>query len=200
METFIGQICIFSFNFAPQDWAFCDGRLLQVSQNQALYSLLGITYGGTANQSFALPDLRGRLPIGMGAGPGLTARNLGVKAGQESTVLTTNQVANHSHSMSLNGVTATTTVKVATEGGNAGVPASSHYLATGKAALTTLSNYFNGTPAAPVTLGGVSTQVTIAGGGATTGTTGAGQPVPLLNPVLAINFCIALVGIYPTRP
>jgi microcystin-dependent protein len=197
-DPFVGEIRIFGFNFAPQDWAFCDGHLLQVSQNQALYSLLGITYGGTANQNFALPDLRGRLPIGMGAGPGLTARNWGTKAGQESVVLNALQLASHSHSINFSGVTTTTTVKAATESGNIAAPIAGSYLATGKVGPSTANNYFNGTPAAPVALGGVSTQINVSG--AATGSTGGNQPVPLLNPVLALNFCIALMGFYPTRP
>lgn len=86
-EAFIGSIVMFAGNFAPRGWAFCDGQLLPISQNQALFSILGTTYGGDGRTTFALPDLRGRVPIHPGAGPGLTPRELGDKAGTESTPL-----------------------------------------------------------------------------------------------------------------
>jgi len=97
MEEYIGAIQIFAGNFAPRGWAFCEGQILQISQNAALFSILGTTYGGNGTSTFALPDLRGRMPIGMGAGPGLTPRFLGEKDGAESVTLSVAQIPSHAH-------------------------------------------------------------------------------------------------------
>lgn len=96
-EAFIGEIRIFAGNFAPQDWAFCDGQILPIAQNTALYSILGPVYGGDGRTTFALPNLSGRAPMQQGAGPGLTYRNLGEVGGQASTTLTTDQMPHHTH-------------------------------------------------------------------------------------------------------
>ena len=96
-EPFIAQIVMFAGNFAPRGWAFCDGQLLPIAQNQALFSLLGTTYGGDGRTTFGLPDLRGRLPMHPGSGPGLTNRRLGEKGGAETVTLTQAQIPVHSH-------------------------------------------------------------------------------------------------------
>ncbi|TNJ39618.1 phage tail protein [Phaeobacter sp. B1627] len=96
-EPFVGEIRMFAGTFAPRGWAFCDGQLLAVSQNDALFSLLGTIYGGDGRTTFGLPDLRGRLPIHAGTGPGLTPRRLGSRSGSETVTLTTNQLPSHSH-------------------------------------------------------------------------------------------------------
>ncbi len=98
-EAFIGEIRMFAGNFAPRNWAFCDGQLLAVSGNDALFSLLGTIYGGDGRTTFGLPEMRGRLPIhaGSGAGPGLTARPIGQKAGEENASVSTNQLPIHTH-------------------------------------------------------------------------------------------------------
>ncbi len=101
MEPFLGQIVMFAGNFAPRGWAFCDGQLLPISQNQALFSILGTTYGGDGRTTFALPDLRGRVPMHQGRGPGLSDRRLGQKGGQETVTLTTNQLPSHNHSLNI---------------------------------------------------------------------------------------------------
>jgi len=101
MEPFIAQIIMFGGNFAPRGWAFCDGQLLPISSNQALFSILGTTYGGDGRTTFALPDLRGRFAMHPGTGPGLTSRRLGDKAGTESHTLTLNQLPAHNHQMNL---------------------------------------------------------------------------------------------------
>jgi microcystin-dependent protein len=98
-EPFIGEIMIFGGNFAPRGWAFCDGQLLPVSQNTALFSLLGTTYGGDGRTTFALPDLRGRVPLHPGTGPGLSSRQLGEKGGTETNVLTIGQMPAHNHTI-----------------------------------------------------------------------------------------------------
>ena len=99
-EPFVGEIRMFAGNFAPRGWAFCDGQLLAVSQNDVLFSLLGTIYGGDGSTTFGLPDMRGRIPIHAGQGPGLSDRRLGSKGGSESVTLTVNQMPSHSHSMS----------------------------------------------------------------------------------------------------
>ncbi len=97
-EPFVGEIRMFAGNFPPRGWAFCDGQLLAVSQNDALFSLFGTIYGGDGRTTFGLPDLRGRVPVHAGHGPGLSERRLGSKAGAEQVTLTTNQLPNHTHS------------------------------------------------------------------------------------------------------
>lgn len=99
-DPYIGQIIPFTGNFAPRGWALCDGQLLPISQNQALFSILGTTYGGDGRTTFALPDLRGRLPVHPGHGPGLSVRTLGQRAGSETVTLTANQLPSHSHDVS----------------------------------------------------------------------------------------------------
>lgn len=96
-EPFVGEIRMFAGNFAPRGWAFCDGQLLAVSQNDALFSLLGTIYGGDGRTTFGLPDVRSRIPLHQGTGPGLSQRRLGSKGGEENVTLTTNQLASHSH-------------------------------------------------------------------------------------------------------
>ncbi|MDH5676276.1 MAG: tail fiber protein [Myxococcales bacterium] len=99
MEPFIGQIMLFAGNFAPRGWALCDGQLLPIAQNSALFSILGTTYGGDGKTTFALPDLRGRIPMHAGQGPGLSPRRLGERAGAETTTLTTNNLPAHNHAL-----------------------------------------------------------------------------------------------------
>ena len=97
VEPFIGEISMVAFTFAPRGWAFCDGQLLAISQNTALFSLIGTTYGGDGRTTFALPDLRGRVPLHMGNGPGLTSRPEGQKGGSETVTLTVSQMPAHNH-------------------------------------------------------------------------------------------------------
>ncbi|MFQ5524658.1 MAG: phage tail protein [Thermoanaerobaculia bacterium] len=96
-EPFVGEIRMFAGNFAPRGWAFCDGQLLAVSQNDALFSLLGTIYGGDGRTTYGLPDMRGSIPIHAGSGPGLSPRKLGAKGGAEKVTVTTNQLPSHSH-------------------------------------------------------------------------------------------------------
>lgn len=98
-EPFVGEIRMFGGTFAPRGWAFCDGQLIEVSQNDALFSLLGTTYGGDGRITFGLPDMRGRLPVHQGAGPGLTYRRLGQSYGQENVTLTVNEMPAHRHNL-----------------------------------------------------------------------------------------------------
>jgi microcystin-dependent protein len=96
-QPFLGEIRMFAGNFAPAGWAFCDGQLLPIVENDALFTLIGTTYGGDGEETFALPDLRGRLPVHMGQGPGLSSRQLGEQSGTEEVTLTVNQMPSHTH-------------------------------------------------------------------------------------------------------
>lgn len=96
-NSFIGEIKMFAGNFAPKGWALCDGQLIEIAQNTALFSLYGTTYGGDGRTTFGLPDLRGRLPVHKGTGPGLTGRTLGAKFGTETTSLSMNEMPSHTH-------------------------------------------------------------------------------------------------------
>lgn len=101
MDPFLAQIIMFGGNFAPRGWAFCDGQLLAISSNTALFSLLGTAYGGDGRTTFGLPDLRGRFPMHPGNGPGLSSRRLGDKSGAENHTLTVNEMPSHNHTMVL---------------------------------------------------------------------------------------------------
>ena len=101
-DPFIGELTLFAGNFAPRGWALCDGQLLDISQNSALFSILGTTYGGDGRTTFALPDLRGRVAMHPGRGAGLTPRNLGQKGGEEAVTLSVNQIPSHDHQVNCN--------------------------------------------------------------------------------------------------
>jgi microcystin-dependent protein len=171
---FLAQITIFASNFAPKNWAFCNGQILPIAQNQALFSLLGTTYGGNGQTTFALPNLQGRVPIHVGQGPGLSSYVLGQTGGAETHTLTVNEMPAHTHPVQV-GATAAA--------GNAQSPIN-NILATDGAGGT--AGY--STAAAGGNLGGVSA-----------GNTGGSQPMSLLQPYLAINYIIALFGIFPSR-
>lgn len=211
MDEFMGVIKLFAGNFAPKDWAFCDGSLLPIQSNQALFSLLGTQFGGDGRTTFALPDLRGRVAIGAGAGPGLTPRPQAQKAGAETSTATgTAQVAltaanlpSHTHAISGE-------VKVGVadqEGSGSAAPNSvlgSRALETSVDPPTRIEVYVSGTAAtfnAGNKLGAVSHNLTAA-------PTGTGTPlsapvianVPVMQPFTAINYIICVQGLYPQRP
>ncbi len=169
-EPFVGEVRMFAGNFAPRGWAFCDGQLLAVSQNDALFSLLGTIYGGDGRTTFGLPDLRGRIPIHAGSGPGLSPRRLGAKGGAENVTLTVNQLPSHTHDMQAIGQ-------------NANTPNASGNLL---AQTPTVDLYITETPVQ----GMASTAVT---------NTGGSRSHTNLMPFLCINYIIALFGIYPSR-
>jgi microcystin-dependent protein len=108
LEPFIGELSLVGFNFAPRGWALCNGQLLAIAQNTALFSLLGTQYGGNGQTTFALPDLRGRVPIHQGQGPGLSSYTVGQMAGQETNTLTINQMPQHNHLLASTNTAATT--------------------------------------------------------------------------------------------
>lgn len=172
MEPFIGMIVQFAGNFAPRGWAFCDGQLLAIAQNSALFSILGTTYGGDGRTTFALPDLRGRVPIHPGNGPGLSPYTLGQQGGAESVTLTINNMPSHGHGLSGSSSTGIT-----------GDPKDATFATTPTSGAT---NYTPDNPDVPMN----TTLV---------GHTGGSQPFGIVQPYNCINFIIALQGIYPSR-
>ena len=169
-EPFVGEIRMFAGNFAPRGWAFCDGQLLAVSQNDALFSLLGTIYGGDGRTTFGLPDVRGRVPIHQGSGPGLSQRRLGSKGGAEHVTLTSNQLPSHSHALMAN-----------RKGGEETNPGN------GVPAITSNDAYSND-PAIDATFNASAVS-----------NSGGSREHSNLMPTLCIHFIIALVGIYPSR-
>jgi len=168
-EPFLGEIKIWAPNFAPRGWAFCDGQLLPIAQNSALFSLLGTIYGGDGRTTFALPDLRGRVPLGVGNGPGLSSHRIGERGGAETTQLTVNDLPAHTHTLNL---------ATAAEG-------DSNDPAGRLLAQTDARSYSDQGPA-------------VASGGTTAGT-GGNRAVNNMQPHLSLHFIIALQGIFPSR-
>ena len=182
-EPFIGEIVMFAGNFAPRGWALCDGQLLPIAQNTALFSILGTTYGGDGRTTFGLPDLRGRVAMHAGNGPGLTNRPLGQKSGQENVVLNSTQLPAHTHT-----ATTTSTLMATTNGGTTNVP-------TGNILADDGNDRIYATPAAPIVgmaPGAIDSTTTV-------NSTGGSQPVANMQPFTTVNFIIALQGIYPSR-
>ena len=171
-EPFVGEIRMFAGNFAPRGWAFCDGQLLAVSQNDALFSLLGTIYGGDGRTTFGLPDMRGRIPIHAGSGPGLSPRRLGAKFGTEKETLTVNQLPSHNH----------TPVKASSDIANQTTPAGNHV----PAQAGTFDLYHDQTPVVSMNTEAVSK-------------VGGSRSHTNMMPFLCVHFIIALVGIYPSR-
>ena len=173
MEPFIGQLMLVGFNFAPQGWALCNGQLLSIAENSALFSLLGTTYGGNGTTTFALPDLRGRTALHFGQGPGLSNYVQGQASGSESVTLLVSNLPAHTHSLAANS--------------GAGVSSDP----TGKV-LAAFRDDENGSgPYASAANTMMSPQAI--------GPTGGSQPVSIMQPYLVLNWIIALEGIYPSR-
>lgn len=187
MEPFIGQIQAFGFNFAPRNWAKCDGQLLPISQNAALFSLLGTTYGGDGRSTFALPDLRGRSIVHPGNGSGLSTINQGQRGGVEYIIISNSNLPAHSHTLT-NGVA---NVQVFTTNNDNKVKESDN----GQASLGTgedMPEIYRESPTAFDRIGGVQ----ISG---RTDLVGANMPLLTRSPFLGIYYSIALVGIFPSR-
>lgn len=194
MEVFIGTIQSFAFNFAPRDWSLCQGQTLAISQYSTLYALIGVTYGGDGQNTFKLPDLQGRLPMGQGNGLGLTPRPIGEIAGSENVTATLNNLPNHTHA--LTGITASTTLQLANPASNpVNTPtATQSFIGASGTGPGSAAIYSDQIGASPVLLQGVSTTVS-----GSVAPTGGNQPMTVMNPFLAINFSIALQGIFPSR-
>jgi microcystin-dependent protein len=171
-EPFLGQIILVPYNFAPRGWAFCNGQILPISQNTALFSLLGTTFGGNGQTTFALPDLRGRIPIGAGQGPGLQNYDLGQVGGSETQTLTIAEMPLHTH-----------VVEALNDTINASSP-TNNFLATGPRGTNLYApQSTNTTTMSPL-------MILPAGGN---------QPFDIRDPYLTLNYCIALEGIFPSR-
>jgi microcystin-dependent protein len=172
MSPFVAEIRIFPFNFAPKGWAFCDGQILPLSQNTALFSLLGTTYGGDGKSNFALPDLQGRAPMHPGQGPGLSLHDLGETGGSDTVSLLESEIPSHSHGYQASQSDANDqSPQNNLLAAGIGIGA---YAASAGATLTGLA------PAGIAPAGG-------------------SQPHNNLQPYLTLNFCIALQGVYPPR-
>jgi len=187
-EPFIGQIHMFGFNFPPRGWAKCDGALLSIAQNTALFALLGTTYGGDGRTTFGLPDLRGRVPIHQGTGPGLSPRSQGSKSGLEQTVLTESNLPSHTHTAES---TSASTAHVVTPAGNSNDAANNFWADD---AGVSSGTYHSGPANAAMNSESVTTVTTT-----TLEATGNGTPHNNMQPFLTVNFCIALTGIFPSR-
>lgn len=176
MEGYLAQIIMFAGNFAPRGWAYCQGQILSIAQNTALFSLLGTTYGGNGQTTFGLPDFRGRVPVGTGQGPGLPNIDLGEMAGEPTHTLITTEMPAHAH-------TATATVSVSSANANTEEPA-------GNLLATQADNFYAPVNTANGNLGGVSTTI---------GNTGGSQPHNNMQPYLGMNLVICMEGIFPSR-
>lgn len=170
-EPFIGEVRIFAGNFAPRGWAFCNGQLLPIAQNTALFSLLGVTYGGDGRTTMGLPNLEGRAPMHPGSGPGLTTRRLGERVGAETATLSAQQMPAHTHAVM-------------------GLGPANTNSPTGASSATnpTVNQYNTG-----------ATSMVSASSDAI-GSAGSGGGHNNLQPYLTLNFIIALTGLYPSRP
>lgn len=168
-EPFIGEIRMLAGYYAPAGWAFCDGQIQAIAQNKVLYSLLGTTYGGDGENSFALPDLRGRVPLHCGSGPGLSSRQLGATGGQEDVTLTINELTSHSHNYNASPLA-----------GDQGTPPGN--VVAGRTGDPT---YIEDIPDTNLA-------------GASIVSTGGNQSHTNLMPTLCVNFIIALLGINPS--
>lgn len=188
MEVFLGTILPFGFNYAPAGWMTCAGQVLSIAQNNALFALLGTTYGGDGVQTFALPNLQGRMPIGMGNGAGLSPRPIGQIGGSEAMTLTTANMPAHTHTATPVSVQVAGTASNPT---NAPSTTNSYLGASGggPGSATVWSDALTN----PVAMNGVNGTVQI-------GAAGGSQPFAQMNPFLALNFCVALQGIFPPRP
>ena len=187
MDPFIGEIVMFGGNFAPRGWGLCNGQLLAISSNTALFSILGTTYGGDGRTTFALPDLRGRSAIHPGTGPGLSSIKLGQRGGAEYHTLNVLEMPNHSHSgATLNGSIMVNDEDATTDdpsAGNLGVA----QVSSGD--ISVYNTVDNTRTMAPNSVG-------ITGN---TSATGGGQAFNIRNPFLGINYIIALQGTFPSR-
>ena len=173
-EPFLGEIRMFAGNFTPRGWALCNGQILPISQNTALFSLLGTTYGGNGVTTFALPDLQSRLPMHWGQGPGLSQRVIGETAGTESVTLINSQMPIHTH-----------TANAASAAGDQPSPSGNVWAVPSDSQGNTL-NAFAATPNAILAPQAI-------------GNSGGSQPVPIMPPFLCVTYIIALEGIFPSR-
>jgi microcystin-dependent protein len=186
MEEFIGVVKVFAGNFAPRGWQLCNGQILSIAQNSALFAILGTTYGGNGQTTFALPDLRGRATVGWGQGPGLSNYALGQISGTENTSILTSNMPAHNHV-----ATSTLTLNASNAAATVGTPVTGNALGAGKDINTdAVSMYTTSTPNIPLAGGSVAT---------TTALNGGNIPISILQPTIAMSYIICLEGIFPSR-
>jgi microcystin-dependent protein len=200
-DPFLGEIRMAGFNFAPYGWAQCQGQTIAVSQNQALFSLLGVSFGGNGVSTFQLPDLQGRSPVGMGQGLGLSAVTIGEQGGAENTQLLSSNMPQHTHTATVTGggtVTGAISIPATTATGNqSGSPSNTAVLGPCSITGHTGSLYSTGTP--NTTLAPFNVSLQAAAPAVQNSIAGSGLPFSLRNPYLGINFIIALQGVFPSR-
>ena len=189
MDTFLASIMLWPVNFAPVGWLLCNGQLLSIAQNAALFSLLGTTYGGNGTTTFGLPDFRGRIPVGAGQGPSLATYTLGEMSGTENVTLLPTQIPAHLHPVALS-----VTISASNGQATTSVPAASNSLAAPYDVL-------NANPIAGYNTTAPNTPLNIGGGGVNgnTGLTGGSLPHSNLQPFTVVNYIIATSGIFPSR-
>lgn len=191
MEPFIGQILIWPINFAPANWAFCNGQLIAINDNQALFSLIGAQYGGDGRTTFALPDLRGRMPVGVGTGTGISPRQLSQEGGSEFQQLSSLNLPTHNHQIiSQQSISGEVKVMVNSDIGEEGNPNGNFLGGTDEIVYSDESGSGQ--------LGGVSSTLQLTGS-VECASAGSSQAFNQMNPYIALNFIIALQGIYPPR-
>jgi microcystin-dependent protein len=200
MDTFIGQIIMFAGNFAPRDWAFCDGELLPISQNQSLYSILGTTYGGDGRTTFGLPDFRGRVPIGQGQGNGLTTRRMGEQIGIEDVTLSTAQMPIHSHAAetTISGSSVTAKLKASSAEGTTNVPLNNYLAKPSNIGLQSI-NMYDSSADIEMASDAIEIDLSAVTANTTSDDTGGNSAHNNIQPSLVMNYIICVNGIYPSR-
>jgi microcystin-dependent protein len=168
-QPYVGEIRMFAGNFAPNGWAFCNGSLMPIAENETLFNLIGTTYGGDGQQTFGLPDMRGRLPMHQGSGPGLSSRQMGELGGAETVTLSSAQMPSHSHAL-----------RAASSLASLGAPG-------GAVLAKTAANSFD------------SSAPTVAMAANAISPAGGSQPHSNMAPYCAVNYIISLFGIYPSQ-
>lgn len=176
-EPYLGELMLTGFDYAPKGWAFCEGQIIAIAPNQALFSLIGTTFGGNGTTTFGLPDLRGRIALGSGQGPGISAITRGQVAGQEVHTLTIAEMPSHNHGMMGDGVTPANN--------NAFSPAPGNSLGMSVGQPTEQASVYDTGTGGTLAAGTISTV--------------GGQPHENRQPYLAMRWCIALTGIFPSR-
>ncbi len=210
MEGTIGEIRGFGGNFPPRAWAYCNGQLMSIAQNQALFSILGTTYGGDGRTTFALPDLRGRVPISEGTGPGLTPRKLGSRSGVETVILNDLQMPSHTHFATATGsggtgsITGAASAKmsISSDSNDNGTDGSDGILGMADSSLyapITAENAALNIGAIEVDTSGLGVNVSNLKVAVTNSNTGGSQPHGNMQPYLTIHWVICLQGTFPSR-
>ncbi|WP_211441295.1 phage tail protein [Collimonas humicola] len=195
MEAFLGSIMTFGFQFNPSGWQLCNGQTLAIQQYAALFSLLGTNYGGNGTQNFQLPNLQGRVPIGQGTGLGLTPRVIGEASGTENIEISISNLPSHTHVATFTPSGGSSYMVSTNTSGNLLAPTATNNILSGSPAGPQGAAIW-GSAAGTIPLGGSSGS---SGGTVTNALTGSNAPVGTMNPYLALNFSIALVGIFPSR-